>query len=463
MNSPGDPTDASPARRPPTLRPIVWADVTNTVASSGTTGVQRASKNLLAPLADRDPRLDLRLIRWCPECAAFLRLDDDERRRFSDDAPPPDRRVDRLPQRIRPVARRVADRPLLRRLNEAMRRRRRPPHPVDAHAGLTVSIDDGTFLDLDAAWHNPLDRRDLLPALSAAGVRTAVLFHDLFPIDHPEWSDRGTRELFPPWADAHLRFDALIVGNSDWTLQRALDRRQGIGLPDPGVSGVVHLSGDGGAGRDEPVAPQGPTPTGARPGLPPQLQTAGASERRLDGYVICVSTLEPRKNHQVLLDAFDLWSQRTPCLGLVFVGRIGWNTEALVRRIERHPLLGSQLFWFAHADDETMRTLLGGATVAAMPSHAEGFGLPVLEALALGVPVVTTNGGALGEVGGDVPLRLAADDSEAWADALVRHLADEDYLRTRRAEARRAAGALPTWSAARDELVELLTRLAPPS
>ena len=173
MNAPGDPTNASPARRAPTLRPIVWADVTNTVASSGTTGVQRASKNLLAPLADRDPRLDLRLIRWCPECAAFLRLDDDERRRFSDDAPPPDRRVDRLPQLIRSVARRVADRPLLRRLNEAMRRRRRPPHPVDAHAGLTVRIDDGTFLDLDAAWHNPLDRRDLLPALSAAGVRAS--------------------------------------------------------------------------------------------------------------------------------------------------------------------------------------------------------------------------------------------------------------------------------------------------
>ena len=78
MNSPGDPTDASPARRPPTLRPIVWADVTNTVASSGTTGVQRASKNLLAPLADRDPRLDLRLLRSCPARAAFLRLDYDE-------------------------------------------------------------------------------------------------------------------------------------------------------------------------------------------------------------------------------------------------------------------------------------------------------------------------------------------------------------------------------------------------
>ena len=110
MTTPATSAEESPDHRPPThrstpMRPTVWADVTNTVASSGTTGVQRAAKNLLAPLADNDPRLDLRLIRWCPECETFLRLDDEERRRFSDSAPPPNRRVDRLPQRIRPAAR----------------------------------------------------------------------------------------------------------------------------------------------------------------------------------------------------------------------------------------------------------------------------------------------------------------------------------------------------------------------
>ena len=134
----------------------------------------------------------------------------------------------------------------------------------------------------------------------------------------------------------------------------------------------------------------------------------------MDGYVICVATLEPRKNHALLLDAFDRWSTRSPGLGLVLVGRIGWNTGTLVKRIETHPLLNRQLFWFAHSDDPAMRNMLRLATVAAMPSHTEGFGLPVLEALALGTPVVTTNGGALAEVGDDAPLRLPGDDPATW-------------------------------------------------
>ena len=281
--------------------PIVWADVTNTIESSGTTGVQRAAKNLLGPLAD-DARLDLRPIRWCPPCNSFLELDEAERQRFNVAVPPPSRRVDRLPLRIRPVARRLADRPLLRRLNQALRNRRQEPHPFQAHAARAVTITDGTFLDLDAAWHNPLDRRDLLPRLSAAGVRTATLFHDLFPIDHPQWSDRGTQALFPPWADAHLRCDDVIVGNSAWTLQRALDRRRQLGVADPEVSGVVHLSGDGDGRADGSPALSGdPSHQGTLPGLPPQLEDS-AVER----YVVCVSTLEPRKNHEVLLDAFEL-------------------------------------------------------------------------------------------------------------------------------------------------------------
>ena len=243
------------------------------------------------------------------------------------------------------------------------------------------------------------------------------------------------------------------MGNSDWTLQRALDRRRSLGVSDPGVVGVVHLSGD-----DDDRPERGVPHQAAAQSSGPGLTDMGFDRADIDAYVICVSTLEPRKNHQVLLDAFDLWAQQAPRLGLVLVGRIGWNTEALVQRIEGHPLLGSRLFWFAHADDPTMRSLLEGAAVAAMPSHAEGFGLPVLEALALGVPVITTDGGALAEVGGDVPLRLAADDARAWADAVVRHVSDEDYQAQRRAEARQAARGLPTWDEAREELVELLTR-----
>ncbi|MCB1029238.1 MAG: glycosyltransferase family 4 protein [Microthrixaceae bacterium] len=438
------------------MKPVVWADVTNTVAGSGTTGVQRAAKNLLAPLASGDDRVDLRLVRWCESCEEFIALDDSETERFSTAAPPPPRRLDSLPQRLRPLARAVADRPALRRLNHAVRHRRSEPHPDEDHARRAVTISSGTFLDLDAAWHNPLDRTTLLPRLTAQGVRTATLFHDLFPIDHPEWSDRGTRALFPPWADAHLREDQLIVGNSDWTLQRALERRRGMGGTDPAVAGVVHLSGEWIDRRAEPRpgnATTDPAERSSARNLPPEL--AGHD---VDGYAICVATLEPRKNHDVLLDAFDRWSAEQPRFALVLVGRIGWNTAPLVKRIEGHPLLNRSLFWFAHADDRSMRTLLARATVAAMPSHSEGFGLPVLEALALGVPVVSTAGGALAEVGGDAPIRLAPDDARAWHSTLLRHHTDADFLAQRRREAARAAATLPTWERARDELADLLSR-----
>ncbi|MEZ5382060.1 MAG: glycosyltransferase [Microthrixaceae bacterium] len=435
--------------------PTVWADVTNTVEGSGTTGVQRAAKNLLAPLAMGDPRVDVRLVRWCEACQAFLALDETEQRRFREAAPPPERRVDRLPQRLRPAGRRLADRPALRRLNRAARRGRRTPHPTDEHSRRRVDLDGGTFLDLDASWHNRTDRNRLLPTLNARGVRTAALFHDLFPIDHPEWSDGGTRTLFPPWADAHLRHDDLMIGNSAWTLARALDRRRSLGVDAPAVSGVVHLSGEWIDRRSEERAPSsGASPTQA---LPEQLRGTD-----LRAYAVCVATLEPRKNHAVLLDALDRWADMHPELGLVLIGRIGWNTDELVRRIEGHPLLGRQLFWFAHADDDAMRSLLGRATVAAMPSLAEGFGLPVMEALSLGVPVVTTGGGALAEVGGDTPVRLPPDDAAAWADVLVRHATDADYLAARRAAAEEAARHLPTWAEARDELVDLLTSSSPP-
>lgn len=442
------------------MKPVVWADVTNTVGGTGTTGVQRAAKNLLAPLARGDDRIDLRLVRWCETCGVFLNLDDAELDRFATAAPPPPRRVDTLPQRLRPLARAVADRPIVRRLNQAVRHRGGDDHPIDEHRQRVASITSGTFLDLDAAWHNPLHRSVLLPELTAKGVRTATLFHDLFPIDHPEWSDRGTRTLFPPWADAHLRADDLIVGNSNWTLERALSRRRGLGVSDPSVSGVVHLSGEWIERRAEARtspddAPSNAIkPSGSRPArLPPEL-----ADHDVDGYAICVSTLEPRKNHAVLLDAFDRWSTDHPRFALVLIGRIGWNTAALVKRIEGHPLLNRRLFWFAHADDHAMRTMLSRATVAAMPSHAEGFGLPVLEALTLGVPVVTTSGGALTEVGGDVPIRLPPDDPGAWAAALVRHHTDPEYLAQRRAEAASASVTLPTWEAARDELAELLSQ-----
>ena len=101
-------------------------------------------------------------------------------------------------------------------------------------------------------------------------------------------------------------------------------------------------------------------------------------------YVLVVGTVEPRKNHAVLLDAFEQLARTDPDLHLVVVGRAGWNNDEVVARLRQHPLRGHRLHWFEGAGDELLGELYRAATVVAVPSITEGFGLPVIEALAVG-------------------------------------------------------------------------------
>ena len=148
--------------------------------------------------------------------------------------------------------------------------------------------------------------------------------------------------------------------------------------------------------------------------------------------MLVVGTVEPRKNHAVLLDAFDRLAGADPELHLVVVGRAGWNNDDVVDRLRHHPLLGQRVHWFEGAGDELLAELYRAATVVAVPSITEGFGLPVIEALAVGVPVVSSNGGALPEAGGGLVDLVDPGDADAFADALGHLLGDSDELRRRR-------------------------------
>jgi alpha-1,2-rhamnosyltransferase len=173
-------------------------------------------------------------------------------------------------------------------------------------------------------------------------------------------------------------------------------------------------------------------------------------------YLLCVGTLEPRKNHGLLLDAFDLLRTRYPDVSLVLVGKVGWRIDALVERIMGHPALGRRLFWFDQADDELLATLYRHAFVAVTPSFSEGFGAPVIEALAHGVPTLSSNGGALPEAGGDLAEYFDPHDVDALATLVERHLLDERWnLQQRR---RLATYRAPTWD---DSAAAVLAALQP--
>lgn len=162
-------------------------------------------------------------------------------------------------------------------------------------------------------------------------------------------------------------------------------------------------------------------------GLVPAADGLGVESPVASPYILAVGTVEPRKDYPTLVTAFDELAAGQPELRLVIAGADGWGTKALesvladLRSRDRVIRLG-------YVDGPTRASLLRHACVLAYPSVYEGFGLPPLEAMAAGIPVVTSDGGAIPEVVGDAALVVPAGDATALAMAL-RKVMDEPGLR----------------------------------
>ena len=304
-----------------------------------------------------------------------------------------------------------------------------PPHGV-----ATVSLPLGVRLLYDA-WDRTgmptiepaaaavLGEVDLVHLTVPMGpprssVPLVATVHDLFPLSRPEWfTRRGVRLMAP-------------------ALERIRDRADAVIVPSAAVARdcVVH-----GFSEDRLHV----VPWGSRP-VELDERGAAAARRRLSitgDYVLFVGTVEPRKGLAVLADALARLGR--PDLTLVIVGPSGWgpDTDAALAAVPG-PV---RRLGFLPADDLT--AVRAGASVCAVPSWAEGFGLPALEALAAGAPLVTSAGTALEEVAAGAALLVPPGRSDLLADAL-RRILDESALARRLAEAGPARAAELTWDAA---------------
>jgi glycosyltransferase involved in cell wall biosynthesis len=234
----------------------------------------------------------------------------------------------------------------------------------------------------------------LMPARHAAQV---VTVHDLDFLGHPERTRAEIRRDYPSLAATHVRRADHVLVNSQFT---AAEVERTFGVPRD------HLS----------VCSPGAPPWAPRP--------LGA----IGEYVLFLGTLEPRKNVDALLDAYAaLISRRPDRPEMVLAGQTTRVAEPLLARLSRAPLAGRvrAVGYVAPAD---RRALFERASLLVIPSFHEGFGIPALEAMTIGVPVVAAARGALPEVLGQAGL-LVPPTAEALADAMARVLDDTGLAR----------------------------------
>jgi len=159
-------------------------------------------------------------------------------------------------------------------------------------------------------------------------------------------------------------------------------------------------------------------------------------------YFLFVGNLEPKKNLGLLLKAYACCAERSHC-DLVIVGRAGWKCSSVLNAL-RHWHGPGQICWMGRLPDQKLTAVYQRATALIMPSIEEGFGLPVLEAMAAGIPVLHSKHPALVEVAGGAGLAFAPDNSEELAGMMVK-IAENPGLRNELAEAGRKRAQFLSW------------------
>ena len=309
---------------------------------------------------------------------------------------------DRLGHRVEgavPVDRRIP----VRLLNACWHRLNWPP--VETLAGR---------LDVVHAMH-PL----IIPARDAAQV---ITIHDLYFLDHPEHTRAEIRRDYAALAPSHARRAHGVIAVSEYTAGQVRGR---LGVPSERIT----------------ICP---------PGAPAWPRRAGG---RANGPILFVGTLERRKNVATLLEAYERLAHRRPgAPALILAGRQGADAAPLLDRLKT-PGLSGRVRHVGYVSDEDRERLYRDASLLVLPSFDEGFGMPALEAMTVGVPVVAANRGAIPEVVGEAGVLVDPHDPEGLALAMERVLTDADLARTLSDRGVERAGRF-SWEASAASLVD---------
>ncbi|WP_207884995.1 glycosyltransferase family 1 protein [Pseudomonas sp. 30_B] len=301
-------------------------------------------------------------------------------------------------------------------------------------APLEVLPGDQLLL-LDSSWH--ADFFPVAESLKAQGVGLVSVIYDLIPCTHPQFCDAGLVKVFDRWFDwiAEMADGFICISTTIRDQVRAeIVRRRGEDVARQLWFEHFYLGSELDLVHD-------------RSELDAEL-TRMFDEG--DPVYLMVSTIEPRKNHAYLLDAFErLWAEGSRAR-LCIIGRIGWKCDALIERIQSHPQLNQRLFMFNKLNDRGLEHAYAHARALVFPSFVEGFGLPLVEAMQRQLPVMASDIPVFREVGGDFVAYFELERPESLASLVQEFEASDRFPAARSVRDWRWLG----WRDASQQLVD---------
>lgn len=256
--------------------------------------------------------------------------------------------------------------------------------------------------------------------LKGSGLRPLFFVYDMIPLSHPEC-------FVAKEADSHRR------------------RIETITETGSGVITCSHATAK--ALKDYAHANNLPLPPSVIAPLAPALLPTPQKESFLDKpYFVMLGTIEPRKNHWLML---QIWKQLVENLGekapcLVIIGTRGWENGNVFALLDRSPLLKKIVLEKSNCSDEELATWLKHARALLFPSFIEGYGMPLVEALAVGTPVIASDIGVFREIAGDIPEYIDPLKTKRWAQLIVEYMQPNSLMRQEQC-IRIANFKAPTW------------------
>lgn len=280
--------------------------------------------------------------------------------------------------------------------------------------------------------HSGIEGAGIAEWLRNTGQKPVYFVHDLIPITHPEYCRVDEKDVHSKRMRVMLQTGAGIIGNSESTLVALTDFADCNDLIMP-PNIVAQLA-------------------------PAYLIQGGQSPSPLSSpYFVILGTIEPRKNHLLLL---NIWRELVGHLGnacphLVVIGQRGWECENILDMLERCEVIRPFVHEVSACPDSELARYLTHARALLFPSFAEGYGLPLVEALMLGTPVVASDLPVFHEIAGDVPDFLSPIDGLGWSSAVLNYCGAPSAQRDAQLERMKRFNA-PSWTSHYAQVERLL-------